>query len=343
MALLPRITRNAVTSGRGVVADEASRYQASAYADLARSARIVGETVRKREVEAGLKEGETAFRIAEAEARDGGPVSVPTREGGLLDFLGVKDEAYFQAVQTLQATRAERDAERAITDIRGESYASPTEFRERAEAWRTGYIGDMTDPASARAAQAEIDKLIEKNLLEVTRERQDADIKEARTGMDAKVASVESEIDAMLRDGGPGIAQDPAFQRLIADRETLLDMKTDNPLYAYSGDERTLDDQKYSRRVQTAVLTPQIREVYEIEGRAGALEAAEEAIAGLGLDGAEAVAMRSSLRNEINLMAEVDSAREAERTAAEKRRKDYLTEVKEREERAFIDVLFNPD
>lgn len=340
---LPVITRNQVSQGRGFVNDEASRYAASAYSQLAQSARVVGDLVRKREIEAGQEEGSTAFAMAAADAQPGESVSVPTRKGGLLDALGVKDEAYYQTVQTLQVTRAEKDAARALLDIRGETVGAPQQFEQAAREWKQSYLSGLNDPAVVAAVDAELDKQIEKTYLDIAEDRQKTDIKEARAGMDAKLAGIESDMDALLREYGGDAAAMGEFIQLNADRENLLSIKADNPLYAYSDDERDLDDAKFERRVQTAVLTPQIRRVYDEEGYAAALEAVDEVAGSLGLDGAEAVSMRSSLRNELNLMQQVDAAKEAEEAARDKRRKDYLKDVKDREERNFIDTLNNPE
>jgi len=337
---LPRIIRSSVSQSRGAVSDNTGNAAARSYASLAHGARNVGLKVIERRQIAGTRAGQEAFFQASAQAGQGGFVNVEKPRKGFLGRIGVFGDAYNQAVQALQLSRAEIDIKRQIASIRAETTGNPKGFQDRMDAWRAEYL-QGTDGSVAGAVVSRIDQLTEKAFLDRIDERQSADIKEARTAITSNVANLESELLALIAEDGPDAVTSEQFARLNDQLEFWQHQRINNPLYEYSSEEAALDDRNLQRRLENAALLPQIRQIFDREGRAGALEAVDQVIDDLDLTPAEAVTMRSSLRNEINQLQEIDAAREAEFEQAEVRRKKQIDKTADDIERDLIETLAN--
>lgn len=273
MADLPTIRLNAVTTPPSGVSDGGGRAIASAFSDIARAAANISRTAARREAEAGAEDARKAFDKAASETPAGQIVAVPERDGGLLDILGVRDESYANMLGLLTLQRGEKDAKAEFAALRAETVGRPEEFGRRAGAWVDSYIANAP-PESAENLERLLRSAADENLRDVMVERRTLDVREARQGTDAQIVGLEQDLANILdRDGIAGF-RTPEFQQKRADLEALLDIKTDDPGFVYSPEERDFDLRQMGTRLQVraaaATVSDEIKDALDFRGLSAA-------------------------------------------------------------------------
>lgn len=330
-----RITTPPPAMGDGGLGDIAS-----AYSSAAASANDLAKVQRQREEQAGIEEAQADFEEAALNTPDGEMVVTPLRDGGLLDFLGVRDEAYANAVQVLTIQRAESDGAARLSELADIHKLSPTQYEEEAGNFIKGYISQA--PAeSRREIELKLGQMARKGLGAVRANRRDADLKESRKGLDAKISTLADDLDEILIAAGPTATQSEEYAAIEQEITALYDLKANNPAYGYSEEEKERDLDELATRLEISALTPEIEAVFAQEGYANALEAADRLTEEIGRDRASQVKLRSQLRNQVNLLQQNRSAFLAEEREKEAAREKMLKELRQAEERKIIDMLYS--
>lgn len=266
---LPSIQLDAVSSPSGGVSDGGLQAVSQAYGDLARAARGIASAVRQDETEDGARDALEAFNKAAAETPAGERVSVPERKGGLLDRLGVRAEAYENAVQLLSVQRAEQDARRQLSLIATENFGSPAAFQRSAREWVSGYLekapADVA-PQIEKALQDRLDEFYSNAVID----RQKLDLQEARQSTDAELQALEDDLIRMADTDGIAAFRSPQYIEKQTKILDLLDAKAANPAFVYSEKQRDLDLDRVTRgvalRAASATIADEIKDTLDFGG-----------------------------------------------------------------------------
>lgn len=276
---LPEIRPGAVTTPPSGVSDGGNRAIASAFGDISRGAASIAQNLRAREASEGSESALEAFNRAAASTPAGEVVAVPEREGGLLDRLGVADEAYANTVRALTLQRAEKDANDVLRQLRVDTFGKPGEFDEKASQFISGYLGKAPAESVAqielimrgKAASLHSDALIERRKLDMDEDRQ---------ATNAQIASREENIRDLADRFGLAAFQREDFQRSVVEIEQLLDRKADDPTHVYSQEQRDHDYGKFLEGLQftaaSATIKDEIRDALDFSGLSGAKSSLDE-------------------------------------------------------------------
>lgn len=266
---LPSVRLNAITNPSGGVDDGGLRAISGAYGDLTRAALNIGQAVRNNEVKDGSKEALEAFNKAAAETPGGERVSVPERKGGLLDVLGVRAEAYENAIGLLTVQRAERDARTELAQLSAANFGNPAAFEKAAREWAAGYLENAPGEVAPQIQLALDDRVAEFHSRAII-DRQQLDLQEARQSTDAELQSLEDDLTKLADTDGIAAFRSPEYlekQNKIVD---LLEAKAANPAFVYSDEQRNLDLDRFTKgvvlRAASATLTDEIKETLDFGG-----------------------------------------------------------------------------
>lgn len=342
MSGLPEIQGRAITRPVSTVAQsgQAEMASARAYADMAEAARAIGQVVTKRSVDRASKDATKDFNDA---VDDAGPDQLPQVEGksGFFGFMTASDAAYNNMTETLYMQRLQTDIEAKVSELRNDPniYANVEAFDNAWSAFEEGTLGEVHE-GFALDAEAMIHEAQQKGRTGVAQDAQQNTINEARTAMDARISTLVEDLDALARDG-VGIG-DPEFDRLARQLNDNLEIKTANPLYGFSEDQAVLERETLALQLKSAAHYPIISEIFENEGYAEALKAADSMAEALNDSTASTNRMRSLLRQEVNLLQQNANAEKAEAKAAETAAKEERERVGAELDKQATRVIHNP-
>lgn len=278
---LPEIRPGAVTTPPSGVSDGGHRAIASAFGDISRGAASIAKNIQNREATEGSESALEAFNRAAASTPAGEVVAVPEREGGLLDRLGVADEAYANTVKALTLQRAEKDANETLRQLRVDTFGKPAEFEAKASDFISGYLGNAPAESAneielimrGKASSMHSDALIERRKLDMDEDRQ---------GTNAQIAGREESIRDLADRYGIAAFQREDFQRAVTEIENLLDRKADDPTHVYSQEQRDQDYGKFLEGLQftaaSATIKDEVRDALDFSGLAGAKASLEDVL-----------------------------------------------------------------
>ncbi|MBI1359874.1 MAG: hypothetical protein GC155_06260 [Alphaproteobacteria bacterium] len=320
-------------------AGDAAQFEASTFAEVARSASLIGADLRRQSVVDAKKKAVKDFGQQEQQTHDGQLVASPEHKG----FLGIKlasDEAYNNMIEALTLERAKTDATDQVVQLRADHFGDVSGFNQALDGWRKGYM-EHALPETAPQVHQIIEQTARDGQRAVISDRVQADIKEARSAMDAGIERLTGDAEILLKDGAA--PDSPDVKEKLAEIQDRLTTKVNNPLYEYSAEEHGLDADALATRMEVAALTPEVRKAFNKGGYASALEAADTITDALHRDQATTVKIRSALRNEANLLETVENAKQSaqrEADAAEtKRRKEVGTKLDE----AAVRRIYDPE
>lgn len=321
---MPRINKNGVVAPPAGVTDGGAGAIASAFGQAAQVSSNLGVRLKEYDIEQGKKEA-----IQDNAGLTGqDTLSVTKREKGTFDFLRFNDEAYANAANVLAIQRAEDAADTQLEQLELDHSLDPKAYQEGAEAWIKGYVGGDIPPDLAATVEASIRGKMKDGLHRVAKARQKVDIKEAESGLNARIETITEKMDAFMRDNGLEGANDPAFLKLQNDLKAQYEIKAGNPHFAYSDDEMVRDLNKTSDALKKSAAFKAVSDIYEAAGaneqsRERAFSAIEDIVDSLGLSGDDAQTTRTALRKEVNAKHDLNEAGIAAMDKEEKLRKEW--------------------
>ena len=340
---LPNIQGQAISQSvpRTNVAGASHAASARVYADLAVAAVEIGNVFSEWSVDRATRDAKKDF----VEAVDAAaPGELPQIEGrsGPFGIVTSGDAAYNNMVETMYLQRLQVGVEGKAAELRAdpELYGNVEAFDARWSSYKEGLFEEVSEDF-ALDAQALIQDVELKTRVGVAQDRVTADAAEAKTAMDARISSLSDQLDALARDGrGTG---DPEYDQLARQLFDQLQIKTNNPFYGYSEEEAANDSRALSLRLKTAQQYPVIEEIFERQGYAGALEAADAMADAANVSSADTSRMRTLLRQEVNLLQQNRQAREAEEDAAEVAAKDERERTGDALDKQATRILNDPN
>jgi len=317
---LPEVQGRAITApGQIKDAGLADRAAASMFNRAAQAATQIGKALEPLAVKAGEEDAIKDWVDLEKQNEGRGPGKVTERSG----FLGLQtagDVAYNNMMETLylQKTKSAIETEAMNLANRTETFGDVAAFDADFTKFIEGYGAEL-DPEFANEFFLQAQKTQIDTRSKIANQKQSADIQEARDAMDLDIGAAEDSILADALAGGyEAIGREDVKQKLV-EYQQLLTIKTQNPLYQYSDIAAERDFRAFKVKLNSAALTPDVKDVFVDKGYGAALQFVDDEVAAMGLPPGETASVRNSLRNEVNLMRQNQSALEAEQEAAEKK------------------------
>lgn len=341
---LPRVQGRAITAPGSIQnAGAGDAAAASMFNRVAQSALQIGKALEPMEIKQGEEDARKDWLELEKENEGRGPGNV-TKRSGFLGLTTAGDVAYNNMMETLylQKTQAALLEKAQELQNRTETFGDVDAFDADFSKFVEGYGGGL-DPEFADEFFLEAEKIQQGTRLKIAQAKQAADQKEAIATMDTVLSNLENEILAAEQAGSLVGESGRTLDQLYTDYALQSAEKTNNPLYQYSEVQAQRDFKDFKVRAMAAGMTPEIRDVFLIDGYAAALQWADDQATGLGLPPAETSSIRNALRNEVNLMRQNQAALEAERKeideAARKAREAAADEADMRVTDAWLNDL----
>jgi len=317
---LPEVQGRAITApGQIKDAGLADRAAASMFNRAAQAATQIGKALEPLAVKAGEEDAIKDWVDLEKQNEGRGPGKVTERSG----FLGLQtagDVAYNNMMETLylQKTKSAIETEAMNLANRTETFGDVAAFDADFTKFIEGYGAEL-DPEFANEFFLQAQKTQIDTRSKIANQKQSADIQEARDAMDLDIGAAEDSILADALAGGYEAIGRKDVKDKLKEYQNLLTIKTQNPLYQYSDIAAERDFRAFKVKLNSAALTPDVKDVFVDKGYGAALQFVDDEVAAMGLPPGETASVRNSLRNEVNLMRQNQSALEAEQEAAEKK------------------------
>lgn len=337
---LPEVQGRSITApGQIRDAGLADRAAASMYERVAQGAMQIGKALEPLAVKDGEQDAIRDWMELEKQNEGRGAGKITKRSG----FLGLQtagDIAYNNMMEALYLQKTQAALQTKAQELRNdpETFGNVEAFDTNFAKFVEGYSAEL-DPEFAEEFFLEAEKIRNATRLKIAEQRQASDQAEAISMMDASLGALEDEIIAAESHGALVGESGRALDDLYSDYAYQLAQKTNNPLYRYSKAEADRDYRAFKIRVTAATLTDDARTTFLTQGYASALQWADDAASNLGLPPSETATIRNTLRNEINLMRQNQSAQEAEQAAISAAARQAREEAAEEAEKRFIDAV----